>query len=136
MSDSVLTLPVTYCGRLFSPEELSRVRAIISEDPGRNRNAISRLVCQEFCWYKRDGKLKEMSCRVALLRMHRAGLIVLPAPQKGNAKGTCYRAANWIHVGITRGRGKKDRKNEYARPIKDIFLYPIEKQFRKILLSI
>ena len=34
---------------------------------------------------------------------------------------TCYRAANWLHVGPTQGRGKLDRENRYALPVKDIF---------------
>jgi hypothetical protein len=34
-----------------------------------------------FAWYKPDGGLKEMSCRVAMLRMHRDGLIQLPPPR-------------------------------------------------------
>ena len=38
--------------------------------------------------------------------------------------GTCYRAANWIRVGKTQGRGKLDVKNEYALPVKDIWLIP------------
>ena len=50
-------------------------------------------------------------------------------------KGTCYKAANWINIGVTKGRGKLDVKNEYALPVKSIFLYPINKKFRKILTS-
>ncbi len=42
--------------------------------------AHARRVCQEFGWINAAGKLKTMSCKVALLRMHRAGLIALPAP--------------------------------------------------------
>jgi hypothetical protein len=87
MIHGMVSQAATYCGRLFSPEELSRVRAIIAEDRSRNRSAISRIACQELGWYKRDGGLKEMSCRVALLRMHRDGLIVLPNPQNKNANG-------------------------------------------------
>jgi hypothetical protein len=49
--------------------------------------------------------------------------------------GTCYRAANWRHVGETTGRGKLDRYNEYAVPIKEIFLYPLHKNFRNILCA-
>ena len=40
-------------------------------------------------------------------------------------RGTCYRAANWIHLGQTLGRGKLDTHNEYALPIKDIFVKPL-----------
>jgi hypothetical protein len=38
---------------------------------------------------------------------------------------TSYRAANWIHVGKTRGRGRQDREHREKKPIKDIYLYPL-----------
>ena len=38
-------------------------------------------MCEHFDWRKPNGSLKDMSCRVALLRMHREGLIELPAPR-------------------------------------------------------
>jgi len=50
-------------------------------------------------------------------------------------QGTCYRAANWIHVGQTQGRGKLDTHNLREKPIKDIFLFPMDKDFRKILTA-
>ena len=46
---------------------------------------------------------------------------------------TCDRAANWLHVGPTQGRGKLDRENRYALPAKDIFLYLLHKHFRRQL---
>jgi hypothetical protein len=48
-------------------------------------------------------------------------------------RGTCYRAANWIHVGQTQGRGKLDRKHEHAVPVKDIYLLPLRRDFRSWL---
>jgi hypothetical protein len=47
-------------------------------------------------------------------------------------KGICYRAANWQCIGQTKGRGKYDQ-NEYAKPIKDVFLYPLAKDFKQAL---
>jgi hypothetical protein len=44
--------------------------------------------------------------------------------------GTCYRAANWIRVGQTRGRGRQDRFKRHEETIKDIYVYPLEKDFR------
>lgn len=40
-------------------------------------------------------------------------------------KGTCYRAANWIHAGSTTGRGRMDRYHEADGSPKDIYLYPL-----------
>ena len=48
-------------------------------------------------------------------------------------RGTCYRAANWTHVGRTKGRGKLDRKHENALPVKDVFLLPLCRDFRERL---
>lgn len=48
-------------------------------------------------------------------------------------RGTCYNAANWIHVGQTVGRGKKSRVHQQIIPIKDIWLYPLRKDFRSVL---
>lgn len=47
--------------------------------------------------------------------------------------GACYKAANWIHVGTTKGRGKLDRKCEAKLQKKDIWLFPLHKQFKKKL---
>lgn len=287
--------PARYCGRVFTHDELDHIRRLIVAEPRPNRAALSRMVCREFGWLKPDGRLKDMACRVAMLRMHRDGLVTLPAPQKGNAngrilpkateasnprpplslpagafgelrfrrvagprdsafwnelvqryhylgykplpgaqlrylvfggehllaalgfgaaawavaprdrfigwtreerlrnlhhvvnnarflilpwvtsanlasrilgavvrrlgqdwqdcygyrpilletfvdrarfRGTCYRAANWIHVGHTQGRGKLDRHYQRSLPVKDIFLYPLDKQFRQELRAL
>jgi len=285
-----------YCGRTFTAQEIDWIRNLIASEPKRNRRKLSNLVCDHFQWLRIDGRPKEMSCRVAMLRMHRDNLIVLPPPktkngngrshpqltpasnpqdpivlpagdfgklslqpvatsklsslwnelieryhylghkplpgaqikylvfssqgtplaalgfgaaawkvaprdnfigwlpqqrernlhlivnnarflilpwvisrnlasrilsiaakqlpldwqkyynyqpvlletfvQKNRFKGTCYRAANWILLGQTQGRGKLDRYNKYPLPIKDIFVYPLNKYFRQILHSV
>jgi len=45
--------------------------------------------------------------------------------------GACYRAANWIAVGKTKGRGRQDRFNQSALSRKAIYVYPIENDFRR-----
>ena len=285
-----------YRGRDFSEIEINRIRALITEEGSRGRAHLSRRVCEELSWFRVDGRLKDMACRVALLQMERAGHITLPAalrsgwkfqsmtkprtlhgepgtevsgrvdelgpivleqvlskPQgqlwkelidryhylgyktavgaklryfvrteagvllgclgfsaaawksavrdqwigwsaaqreknleqvvdnsrflilpwvrvKGLAsktlalaarglpahweqaygyrpvllesfvevarfQGTCYRAANWIHVGQTQGRSKYDRHHQHAKPIKSIWLYPLAKNFKKQLCA-
>ena len=294
MSLEISNKPLHYCGRNFTGEEIEQISNLIAGEPKRNRVQLSRQICEEFAWRRPDGRLKEMSCRVALLRMERNGLITLPPPQKGNGngrnrprlttasepreplslpaedlgelsfripdtpkdsslwnelieryhylgytplagaqirylvftgphlvaalsfgaaawklaprdlfigwtvprrishlhlvvnnarflilpwvrsqnlasrilgavtkrlapdwqdrygyppvlcetifeqnrfRGTCYRAANWIHVGQTQGRGKLDRNHRHLLPVKDIFLYPLHKHFRQKLCS-
>ena len=280
-----------YCGRNFTTAELKIIDTIIRTPDHPVRAEISRRVCRELRWYRPNGQLKDMSCRVALLRMQRDGLISLPLPRNGNGNGniriklnahsapgselsgrvdnypfdieivdsteqsrlwneyiaryhylgytpllgtqirymvkrdqkvlavlgfgtaawkmaprdrwvgwttaqrqyrlpfiannsrflilpwvrvknlasavlgeiarriandwqmryhhpvcmletlvekkrfagTCYRAANWLHLGCTQGRGKLDRAHRHPLPIKDIFVYPLTKDFRKVL---
>ena len=55
---------------------------MIAEGPGRTRADLSRLACQAMHWFKPDGGLKDMSCRVAMLRMQEDGLIQLPPPTR------------------------------------------------------
>jgi hypothetical protein len=53
----------------------------------------------------------------------------------GRHAGSCYKAANWIHVGKTKGRGKLDRYNARALPVKDIYLYPLARDFKAQLVG-
>ena len=284
-----------YCGRDFSEDELDLIRNLTTQrNPPLKRTSLSRVLCERIDWRKPNGGLKDMSARVALLRMERDGLIVLPPSQRrstrvlrpvpsspetepplfpvpdrldqvrplriepirstkegklwnafigryhylgftpmpgaqiryfvrsaegeplavlgfgaaawktaprdkfigwdaecrqrnlpfvvNNARflilpwvkikhlashvlaqvercllddwdrryalrpalletfcesprfaGTCYRAANWIRVGKTQGRGKLDVKNEYALPVKDIWLRPLRRDWKKVL---
>ncbi len=46
---------------------------------------------------------------------------------------TCYRAANWLYVGKTCGRGRQDREHRQKKPIKDIYLYPLVADCQKRL---
>jgi hypothetical protein len=48
-------------------------------------------------------------------------------------RGTCYRAANWVVLGRTTGRGKDDQTKKPNRPIKEILGYPLTRSFREEL---
>jgi len=54
---------------------------MIAEDPRRTRAELSRLACQVMHGLKPEGGLKDMSCRVAMLRMQDDRLIQLPPPR-------------------------------------------------------
>ena len=69
--------------------------------------------------------------------LHRYGyrpLMLETFVEKDRFTGTCYRAANWIHVGQTQGRGKLGPSGKQSVPIKDVWLYPLEKGFKNGLI--
>ena len=56
--------------------------------------------------------------------------------EQGRFSGTCYRAANWLHVGQTQGRGRQGlRLPAPTGPIKDVFLYPLIEGLHQRLLQ-
>ena len=80
----------TYRGRVCTPEELEDIRDIIREQPRANRAQLSRMVCERLDWRRPDGRLKDMACRVAMLRMHEDGLFKLPPPEHRSGNGKPY----------------------------------------------
>jgi hypothetical protein len=88
------------CGQEFTAPLLDRINALIAEQPSLSRRALSRQVCEWLDWRGPDGRLKQMSCRVALLRLHRRGLLCLAAAQP------------WARAGCTR----KARCEAFAEP--------------------
>jgi hypothetical protein len=53
-------------------------------------------------------------------------------PERGFL-GTCYKAANWIYLGQTTGRGKNDQSGRPNRSLKDVLGYPLKRNFREAL---
>jgi hypothetical protein len=139
----------------MSAGDVQTITTLIEQNPHMNRAALSRLLCELWQWRKPNGELKDMTCRVALLRMGLASKILskvarqLPkdwmmrygfAPvlletfvEFERHKGTCYKAANWTLVGRTAGRGKKSKSNKPLIPVKDIWLYPLRRDWQGVL---
>jgi hypothetical protein len=69
---------VLVCGQTFSEKTISDIQATIEREPAISRVALSRRVCGKLNWRSPNGKLKEVSCRVALLKLDRRGVIRLP----------------------------------------------------------
>ena len=81
--------PPRYCGRDFTDAELALARRLASTLP--TRRAIADALCDELSWLRLDGRRKDMSARVALLRMERDGIVTLPPPKNGNGNGRIAR---------------------------------------------
>ena len=72
-----------YCAREFSVGDIQIIRDLMAQDPKLQRSALSRKLCQLWGWTKPNGDLKDMTCRVALLRLQADGLITLPPSRIG-----------------------------------------------------
>jgi hypothetical protein len=55
--------------------------------------------------------------------------------EKGRYSGACYRAANWLYLGDTTGRGKLDRNHRQGIPVKAVFVYPLVRDPRRSLVE-
>jgi hypothetical protein len=75
------------CGRQFSPDIINRISATVESEPGLSRRALSFRVCEWLDWRAANGRFQDVSCRKALLELHRRSLIRLPAVEQG-----CFRA--------------------------------------------
>lgn len=81
-----------YCGRPFTADELQTIRSLIDTHPTASRAQLSRQVCVRFDWRKPNGELKDMTCRVAMLRMQADGLFTLPAAKRCPPRPFAYLA--------------------------------------------
>jgi hypothetical protein len=51
-------------------------------------------------------------------------------------RGTCYRAANWTCLGVTAGRGHRAPTKQATRSLKQVYVYPLVKDFRRRLCAV
>jgi hypothetical protein len=49
--------------------------------------------------------------------------------------GTCYRAANWQGLGSTQGRSRQDRDRQLRVPVKEVYAYPLQPDWREVLTA-
>ncbi len=80
-------IPEKLCGRPLSVADVETIHREIRLAQPPMRSEIARGVFQALEWTNALGQSKLMSARVGLLRLHRAGIIELPAPTGGNGNG-------------------------------------------------
>ena len=69
------------------------------------------------------------------LKYHIAPCLAETFVERERFAGVCYRAANWLAVGQTCGRSRYDRDHTVRVPVKDIYLYPLCKDFKERLCA-
>jgi len=114
----------------------------IGWDAQTRRAHLHQVVCLSRLLIRTDGKCRNLASRVLGMSLRalpgdfqsRYGYrpLLVESFVDGLA-GTCYRAANWVWVGRTQGRGRQDRFTRRAETIKDIYLYALDKDFRSRL---
>ena len=85
-TDSTMYQPIPIKATLLEPENLQRVRQIITEQDSATRWAISREVCEQFDFLDAKGQVRGHSCLAALTQLDRQGRISLPPPLEPVAK--------------------------------------------------
>src|SRR5437899_11820379 len=73
-------------GRIFTPEELSKIKMLVETSPEEHRFALSQRVCKELRWVQANGRLKDRSCRDVLQRLHETGFICLLLPRRESVR--------------------------------------------------
>ena len=116
------------------------------DDATRRRN-LTRIVCNSRFLILPWVRVKNLASAVLALAMGKLGgnwlaaygvtpLLVETFVDERRFAGTCYRAANFVDIGITAGRGRMDRHNQRqgAEP-KRIFVYPLRRDSRRLLVE-
>lgn len=80
-------MPHKLLGRPFNYNTLEAIREEIVAAAPSVREEVARCVCKRLEWKSPGGRYQVMSAKVGLLRLHRAGLIELPPPTRGNGNG-------------------------------------------------
>lgn len=80
-------VPEVLLGKAFGEAGLLGIRQEVAAAATASRAEIARRVCHRLGWRTPGGSLSVMSARVALLRLHRGGLLQLPPPRNGNGNG-------------------------------------------------
>jgi len=92
-----LIIPERLLGKSFGSLGLKVVQEEIAAAGSTNRAQIAQRVCRRLNWQTPGGQDQLMSTRVGLLKLHRAGLIPLPPPVRGNGNG---RKIRWRDVAL------------------------------------
>jgi hypothetical protein len=73
-----MEVKLKYRGREVKAGDVAFIQALIAEDPGASRRALSKKLCEAWNWVQPNGALRDMVCRGLMLELDRAGLIELP----------------------------------------------------------
>ena len=74
-------------GREVTGADIEWIRGLLAENPAQGRTSLSRELCRRWDWRNARGQLKDMSCRLLLLKLERAGHIRLAPRLRPSTNG-------------------------------------------------
>lgn len=90
-------------GRYFDEALIGRIQGAVDAEPGISRSGLSRQVCDWIKWFSRNGSRQEVSCRKALLKLRRKGVLHLPEVEQPRGFQRGRGAGLAVCVGEQRG---------------------------------
>jgi len=69
-------------GQYFPKSILGRIQETVQKEPSISQRELSRRICEWLNWRSPNGRLKDMSCRKALVKLAKCGLLDLPQREK------------------------------------------------------
>lgn len=113
----------------------------IGWDAHTRREHLHRVVGMSRFLIRRSVRCQNLASRVLGMALRRIGpdfetqygyrpWLVESFVETEHFAGTCYRAANWVEIGQTQGRGRQDRENRRAQSVKAIYVYELEPDLR------
>jgi hypothetical protein len=77
-----------FCGRRFTPKELTLIRDVVQTCAGVSRQELANTVCELLGWKRASGALKGEECGDFLERLEADGILALPQKQQGRPVGS------------------------------------------------
>lgn len=99
-----MTVPRVIQGRLVTPADVARIRALLIAHPEWSRRQLSERLAAEWDWRTAAGRIKDMATRTLLLKLDAQGLITLPPRRRvaSNRMATrAPRAHAWDQTPVT-----------------------------------
>jgi hypothetical protein len=140
---------VVGCVQFSSPAWRMAARdAWIGWDDETRRKNLQRVVCNSRFLLLPWIRVANMASHVLSLAARRVAadwprrygvevLLVETLVDTSRYRGDCYRAANWIRLGETAGRGRMDREHRrHGAAPKTVFVYPLVKDARRRLREV
>jgi hypothetical protein len=123
---------------LSKPEAIEHTTQLLKVNEFRTRTKVAKRICEHFGFQDTGGQSELGGCLKALRDLEAKGWFQLPQPQMKKKNPSPRQLLEPVaepqgvpgEVGQTQGRGRQDCFSRYEETIKDIYVYPLKKDFR------